>query len=96
MRRNQTKHFITDSEVMRIKIYLFGGFHYRTVAARVYGNGNSKYVPTNAEVARVGKVARESNLSSRDWRNGKTSAAKSFLAQLGKSRHSNLKLKIVA
>ena len=79
-------HTMTDSEVMRIKMYLiFGGFHYRIVAARVWGNGKN-YVPSAAEICRVGKIARENNMSSRDWRNGKTPESKRVLNHIGRTR----------
>ena len=78
------RHTMQDSERMRIVMYLsFGGWHYRTVAARVYGGGRASYKPSPSEVARVGKIAREENLSSRDWRNGITTVAKRTLSRLG-------------
>ena len=79
-------HMMTDSEEMRIKMYLvFGGFHYKTVAARVYGSGNG-YVASDAEVRRVGKIARDNDMSSRDWRNGETTDAKRVLSRIGKTK----------
>jgi len=80
-------HTMLDSERIRIKLYLaFGGFYYKTVAKRVYGKGNSRYVPSSAEVSRVGKIAREEGLSSRAWRKGEIPSAKRLLNRLGRSR----------
>lgn len=92
------RHVMSDSEEMRIKMYLaFGGFHYRTIAARVYGEGKPGYEPDAAEISRVGRVAKDWNLSSRDWRNGKTDAAAALLNKLGRVRRdSRPTLKVVA
>jgi hypothetical protein len=86
-KRFMNKHFMSDSEEMRIKMYLtFGGFFYRTVAARVYGKGNPNYEPSAAEIARVGKIARENNMSSTDWRRGESESASRLLNRMGRTR----------
>lgn len=81
------RHVTSESERARIKIYCsYGGFFYRIVAARIYGNGHPRYVPSNAEVARIGKIAREEELSSRAWRRGEATEAKQLLNFLGRSK----------
>lgn len=81
------RRMMDDLERMRIKMYLaFGGFHYRTIAARVYGMGRPRYVPSDSEVSRIGKVAREENLSPLDWRRGKSSEAKKVLSKVERTR----------
>lgn len=86
-RRIFPRYSMTDSDEMRIKMYLaFGGFHYKTIARRVWGKGNDRYEPSPAEVSRVGVVARRHNMSSRDWRNGLTSESQKLLNRLGRVR----------
>ncbi len=87
---------ISDSDRMRIMMYLaYGGFYYRVIAARIWGKGDPTYVPSTAEVSRVGKVARDANLSSRDWRKGESDSAKTLLNRIGRARAgSNPKLRL--
>ena len=81
------KHVMMESERIRICMYLsFGGFHYKTIASRIYGGGNPRYVPSVSEVARIGKIAREENLSPIDWRRGIAEEAKVVLKKLAVCR----------
>lgn len=78
------RRIMGEMERMRIVMYLaYGGFHYRTIAKRVYGRGD--YTPSDSEVSRVGKIAREEGLSSLDWRNGKSTESRRVLSVLGKT-----------
>ena len=76
------RHFVLASEEWRICLLYDcgGGFHHRTIAKYVYGNGNPRYRPTDAEVARVGRVLIKNRRRTRDWRNGKTPQAREMLS----------------
>ena len=54
-----------------------GGWHCRTIAQYVFGNGNPRYRPTDTEVARVNRILRANGRSQRDWRDGKTPESRS-------------------
>lgn len=93
----EARHFTTESERMRVMIYLsYGGFHYRTVAKRVFGGGDPKYAVTNADISRVGKIAAEEKMSSRDWRNGISRESMRVLGELERSKSLSAAAKIRA
>lgn len=62
------------------KTYAMYGFHYRTIASRIYGKGMKRYTPTKTEIGRIGRYAREEGFSSMLWRRGESPIAKQFLA----------------
>lgn len=75
------RYYLSDLEKMRIRTLLsYGGFHHRTIAARIF----ETRTPSDAEIARISRVARESRISTRDWRNGKTTDSRSILNALTK------------
>lgn len=92
------RYAMTDSQITRAKMYLLcGGFHYKVIAARIFGNGKKGYVASNAEVARIGQIARDNKMSSRDWRNGETPEAKRLLNRIGNcKRDTKPQLRVVA
>ncbi len=75
----------TDSEAMRIEMYGLFGFHHKLIARKIWGNG-PKYVPSGAEVGRVGKVLRNANISVREYRNGMTDESRKILSCCDRSK----------
>lgn len=77
---------------VRIRMYLaFGGFYYRTIAKRVFGRNWSE-----SDVSHVGKVAREWNMSSREWRKGQSDDAKRYLTSVERSQQVKKAVKATA
>lgn len=94
-KRRMARNPVSDLERWRIALLAEFGFHYRTIAARLYGNGNPDYKASDGEAARVGRVAREEGVSSLDWRRGQNSTATSVLNRVSRATEKP-KLKLVA
>lgn len=85
---------IKESERIRVSILATYGFHYKYIASRIYGNGGS-YTPSNSEIARVSRIAREEGVSPLEWRRGTSSESKNIVTTLLRNPDS-AKLKAVA
>lgn len=98
MPRKLVRASVTDSEEMRCCMYgMFGGFHHRLIAKRLYGNGNPRYSPSDTEIRRVGMILKRNGISTRAWRNGATAESEHFLNRLSRIRETaKPKLRIVA
>lgn len=82
-RRRIVRNPITDSERIRVALLVEnGGWHYRLIAKRLYGKGKPNYVPSATEISRIGRIANEEGVSSRDWRNGETKESRQLLNNL--------------
>jgi len=81
-KRRLQRRPLLESEVVRIEMLgCFGGFHHKAIAKRVFGTGR-RYVPSNAEIARVGKVLRDAGIRVREWRDGDTDEAKAMMTSV--------------
>lgn len=83
-RRKIFRNPVSDTERWRISLLAQYGFHYRTIAGRLYNNGNGSKA-SDSEVARVGRIAREEGVSSMDWRKGESTEAQRLLRRLGRT-----------
>lgn len=79
-RRGINRRPVTDAESLRVSLLAQYGFHYRTIAKRLYGDNIS-----DSDVARVGRIARSEGVSSMDWRKGETKEAQRVLSRLGRN-----------
>lgn len=81
LNRKSTRHWTLESEEWRICLMFDAqrGWHCRTIAQYIYGNGSARYRPTDQEVARVNRILRANNRSVRDFRNGKTPESRNLL-----------------
>jgi hypothetical protein len=77
------------ADEMRILMFLNGpgGYHYRTIAAKVFGKN-----PSDADIDKVGYIARRENLSPRRWRNAETTTAQDLLAAIENGRKKKFSL----
>ena len=80
-KRYALRHIVTEQERWRICMLAEWGFHHKLIARRLWGNNDPNYVPSPTEIARVSRVCCQEEVSTRDWRNGETTAAKSILTQ---------------
>jgi len=77
------RHFTTWSEEWRICLLCdAGGYSYKTIARWVYGNGDSRYIPSRTEINRVGRVLKSNKRKVQEWRNCDTKESKSFAGTL--------------
>jgi hypothetical protein len=92
LNRKGERHWVTRDEEWRICVLFDAGLgvYCSTIAARVFGNGNPRYVPSDAEVACVGKVLRLNNRRISDWRKGVHPQVKARLS--GVLRENKLKI----
>jgi hypothetical protein len=78
------KHrLFTNTEIWRVSELAKWGFHYRTMAAYLHRRTGDN--ATDAEAARVGRLARKLGMSSLAWRKGKTPTAASILSRVSRS-----------
>ena len=99
-RRRLQRRPLLESEAVRIEMLgLFGGFHHKAIARRIFGTGKN-YIPSNAEVARVGRILRDAGIRVREWRDGTTQEAqemmKSLDARADHSRRQTIKLRVAS
>ncbi|HPC23124.1 MAG: hypothetical protein KBH81_12285 [Phycisphaerae bacterium] len=86
-KRHITPYVMTDGDYWRIANLLrWGGFHYKTIARRLWYGGDQSAEPRTAELRRIGKVAKKEQLSPLDWRNGETEEAVEILANVNDGR----------
>jgi len=91
------RHWLTPSEEWRVCLLGDYGFSYKAIAIRVFGNGDPKFVPSDADRRRVGRILSANKIRVRDWRDCKTSSSRSFAAGLMRQKVSSApKLKIAA
>lgn len=91
---NSDHHWTTELEEWQIcLLYDCGaGFHCRTIARWIYGNGNPKYNPSETEVGRVNRILRANGRSQRDWRDGKTPEARSRIVGVLRQQKQSIRL----
>ena len=79
------KRPVTESEKWRVSLLADWGFYYSTIAKRLYGNGNPRYTPSDSEVKRVGKIARQEGTSSLNYRRGENAESRNILTPVLRS-----------
>lgn len=82
-RNNQITRIPSDKEEWRIELLCSIGFHYATVARRIYGEGDEKYKPSDEEVRRVARIARKLDCSPVQYRRGENQFARKLLSRFG-------------
>lgn len=96
-KRRYIRVVVKDSERWRIALLAEYGFFGRTIARRVFGNGNPKYVPSEAEIRRVYRIAKEEGVRLSDWRRGENDSARKVLnGACRASTNSHPKLRLTA
>ncbi len=94
-RRRLQRYEMSGSDRWRICLYLTagGGWHYKTIAWFVFHDGKGhRGVVSPAETTRVARVAKEEDLGSRDWRNGKSESSNKMLSRLGRTKETAKKM----
>jgi hypothetical protein len=87
----RTRKHVTDSQRWRIALLAEWGFYGRTIARRVFGNGDTKYEPTDADVRRVYTITKQEGIQISAWRRGENESAKRILNQSGRCSTSSPK-----
>ncbi len=97
-RRRFTRVVVSDSERWRVELLAEYGFFGRTIARRVWGNGDPNYVPSQAEISRVYRIAKQADLKLSDWRRGDNDSSRKVLNGCCRASPSkkHLKLRVVA
>lgn len=96
-RRRASKYVATDSERWRIALLAEYGFYARTIAKRIWGNGNPRYQPSDTEIGRVYRIAKQEGVQLSAWRRGENDSAKKVLngaCRVSRTKHP--KLRVVA
>lgn len=96
-RKHLPRYVATDSERWRIALLAEYGFYGRTIARRIWGNGDPNYQPSDTEVSRVYRIAKEEGVKLSDWRRGENDSARKVLngaCRVATTKHP--KLRVVA
>lgn len=78
-RKYVPRYVATDSERWRVALLAEYGFYARTIAKRIWGGGNPNNTPSDTEIARVYRIAKQEGVRLSDWRRGENDSAKKVL-----------------